>query len=67
MRISEVGFPLEHNGFDDMVFGVESTISKEEFLYKIQDKKCNWILDPSKIRQRIVPFFDDNLLQECDL
>jgi len=67
MRSSEIGFPPEHNGLDDLLFGVESTISKEQFLNTIIEKNCNWILDSSKIRQRVVPFYDENILQECDL
>ena len=44
--------------FIHLLFGYDSRMKKEEFISELEQPKCNWIFDSSKIRDRLKGFLD---------
>ena len=40
-------------GFVNLVFGMDSMLTDEEFIDASDSRKCEWVFDPSEIRQRM--------------
>ena len=45
-----------------LIYGYENKLKHEEFMDKLATPECSWILDPAKIRIKIKPFMNDELL-----
>uniref|UniRef100_A0A7S3IFY6 Uncharacterized protein n=1 Tax=Strombidium inclinatum TaxID=197538 RepID=A0A7S3IFY6_9SPIT len=66
MRISEIEDPPAHMGFIMQVFGYESRLDRDAFFATVIDKNCNWVFQANKIRERLVPFLDEGVLDEVE-
>ena len=43
----------EYTGFTKLLFGDKNVLGKKQFVNQMVSFKCNWALNPSKIRERI--------------
>ena len=51
-------------GFVNLVFGMDSMLTDEEFIDASDSRKCEWVFDPSEIRQRMRRILTGNTLKD---
>jgi ribulose kinase len=56
----------DHKGFIDLLFGVESTLSKEDFDKSACTLNCKWIFTASSIREKMILFMDKTFLEKFE-
>ena len=66
MQISKETSMDEYTGFTKLLFGDKNVLGKKQFVNQMVSFKCNWALNPSKIRERIEPFMNEHALNQLE-